>query len=208
MGFAICTLDRNGRYPRCGRRSKQHGPMPEGGLMAYQIRNFQGKECACGCGLELDSTKRYRSIYVAGHHKKKSPVSFVLEDRGYTSPCWIWQRYVDKEGYAKIQAQRAHRVYYERHIGPIPEDKQLDHLCRVRCCVNPFHLEPVTNKENTDRGLCAETNRRRILSVTTCRRGHELSGGNLIPRKPRKPGSVRRECRTCANERSRKNERR
>lgn len=46
----------------------------------------------------------------------------------------------------------AHRVYFEEYVGPIPADEQLDHLCRVRCCVNPNHLEPVSGAENVRRG--------------------------------------------------------
>jgi hypothetical protein len=49
----------------------------------------------------------------------------------------------------------AHRFAYELLVGPIPEDLELDHLCRVRHCVNPAHLEPVTHLENILRGMRA-----------------------------------------------------
>jgi hypothetical protein len=76
--------------------------------------------------------------------------------------------------------QRAHRFAYELLVGPIPPGLQLDHTCRNTLCVNPRHLEPVTNKVNTDRGEAAEVNRVRLLAMTVCGRGlHSLSGDNL-----------------------------
>ena len=71
--------------------------------------------------------------------------------------CWIWQRARNREGYGCIKSNgillRAHRVAYEIVKGPIPEGLTIDHLCRVRACINPDHLEPVTGRENTLRGV-------------------------------------------------------
>lgn len=79
-----------------------------------------------------------------------------------------------------VKMVRAHRFSYELLIGPIPENLQLDHLCRNTLCVNPLHLEPVTNKENTDRGDAAEVNRALRLGQLYCRpHGHLLAGSNL-----------------------------
>ena len=70
--------------------------------------------------------------------------------------CWQWTGSHNKGGYGNLkvagQAQIAHRLSYEHFIGPIPEGKQLDHLCRNPACVNPEHLEVVSNAENTRRG--------------------------------------------------------
>lgn len=70
--------------------------------------------------------------------------------------CWIWQKATMEDGYAvgrrNGRSWLMHRWYYEQHIGPIPDGLQIDHLCRVRCCVNPAHLEPVTQTENRLRG--------------------------------------------------------
>lgn len=66
--------------------------------------------------------------------------------------CWPWLRSVDAYGYGKLRNRGAHRVAYEHFIGPVPEGMQLDHVCRVRSCVNPWHLEPVTVGENIRRG--------------------------------------------------------
>jgi hypothetical protein len=94
------------------------------------------------------------------------------DDRG----CWRWQASKLPTGYGRIsiaggrpRVQAAHRVAYEVFVGPIPDGLEIDHLCRVRDCINPQHLEPVTFLENQ---------RRRRSEV--CRRGHPLSGDNLL----------------------------
>lgn len=87
---------------------------------------------------------------------------YVEKDRGYLTPCWIWQLKTTRSprargggGYGvltiKGRTRLAHRHYYEQANGPIPEGMQLDHLCEIRSCVNPDHLEPVTALENTRR---------------------------------------------------------
>ena len=79
-----------------------------------------------------------------------------IEDRIERIPfsgCWIWMGHVKDNGYGGMSKEgrnrRAHVVIYEQYNGPVQDGLQLDHLCRVRCCVNPSHLEPVTQKENT-----------------------------------------------------------
>lgn len=74
--------------------------------------------------------------------------------------CWLWQRSIRPDGYGQVRwngrPQLVHRVVYELLVGPIPDDRpQLDHLCRVRHCARPEHLEPVTNRENGLRGFGA-----------------------------------------------------
>ena len=87
--------------------------------------------------------------------------------------CWIWGKSL-KDGYGVIKVsgrtRPAHVVSYEEHVGPVPGGMQLDHRCRVRQCVNPDHLEPVTQLENVDRGKLGEQRRR-----GTCARGHSLA---------------------------------
>lgn len=76
----------------------------------------------------------------------------VQDDNG----CWIWPGVPGLNGYARLsigdQLQYAHRVSYEHYVGPIPDELTIDHLCRVRMCINPEHLEPVTRAENARRG--------------------------------------------------------
>lgn len=72
------------------------------------------------------------------------------------TPCWIWVSTKNRNGYGrtwwKKKRRVAHRAVYEALVQDIPEGLLLDHLCRVRDCVNPLHQEPVTPKVNTERG--------------------------------------------------------
>ena len=69
--------------------------------------------------------------------------------------CWLWMGALNRAGYAQLYlngaARLAHRLAYAEHVGPIPDGLPLDHLCRVKRCVNPDHLEPVTASENVRR---------------------------------------------------------
>lgn len=80
----------------------------------------------------------------------------VLVATGHTSACWIWTGSDSGNGYGKIRVENksrmTHRVLFTIARGGVPRGFVLDHLCRVRSCVNPWHLEPVTVSENTRRG--------------------------------------------------------
>ena len=80
------------------------------------------------------------------------------------SGCWIWMGSLDSHGYGQAAKRIAHRVIYQHLLGPIPKGLELDHLCRVRCCVNPAHLEPVTKSVNQSRGAWH--------NKTQCAKGH------------------------------------
>lgn len=86
----------------------------------------------------------------------------------------------------------AHRVAYELEVGPIPDGMQLDHLCRVRNCVNPSHLEVVDNATNTARGTAGDWQRNK----THCAQGHEYNEENTRVSKDYM-GRTRRTCRAC-----------
>ncbi|MCZ4602978.1 HNH endonuclease signature motif containing protein [Streptomyces sp. Lzd4kr] len=120
----------------------------------------------------------------------------AMTDR--TGECWLWTGRLNRDGYAELKLagrrQMAHRVAYETHVGAIPEGLQLDHLCRVRHCVNPAHLEPVTIAENVRRSAPAQK--------SACVNGHEYTPDNTYERPDSSQG--RRDCRTCIRERSRR----
>lgn len=74
---------------------------------------------------------------------------------------------------------QAHRAAWEEQIGPIPEALVLDHLCRVKNCVNVLHLEPVTSAENTRRGDAGKVRGAQMAAKTHCPQGHEYTPNNL-----------------------------
>ena len=117
--------------------------------------------------------------------------------------CWLWAGATNRDGYGiahrRRQTRMAHSLSYEFACGPVPDGLELDHLCRVRCCVNPNHLQAVTHLENCRRGT-AGTHIRRVENMKThCSKGHEFSGDNLYTRK-----NGARGCRECVRIASRK----
>jgi hypothetical protein len=101
----------------------------------------------------------------------------------FTESCWVFTGFRDKGGYGRFTIGKkthfAHRWAYEYLIGDIPSGLQIDHLCRNRGCVNVFHMEPVTSRENTRRGNAISV---RMAAKTHCVRGHSLTDpGNLTP---------------------------
>lgn len=116
-----------------------------------------------------------------------------------TDTCWLWTARINKYGYGQFKAGRhwaAHRWSYTHVVGPIPDGLELDHLCRVRHCVRPDHLEPVTQRENIRRRQPWNPN----AAKTHCKFGHEYTAENTY----REPSNNSRKCRTCQRERDRK----
>lgn len=102
---------------------------------------------------------------------------YVEVDTGYRTPCWVWRLCKTRSGYARVASGigsvLAHRVLYVERNGPIPEGLCLDHLCRIRACVNPDHLEPVTVVENIRRGSVAKLSKEDVLAI---RQAHGPNG--------------------------------
>lgn len=113
-----------------------------------------------------------------------------------SSGCWTWTAHLDADGYGRLSrrgfSSYAHRVAYELQVGPIPSALVVDHLCRVRHCVNPAHLEPVTFAENIRRGVSAHG------SKPTCPSGHDYDEANTYRR------AGKRHCRACNCEKNRR----
>lgn len=115
--------------------------------------------------------------------------------------CWLWTGCIMATGYGQVNLggrsaglSVAHRAMYELIVGPVPPGLDLDHLCRVRHCVNPSHLEPVTRRVNLLRG---ETVTAANAAKTHCPQGHAYDEANTI----RYEG--KRQCRICGNDRRR-----
>jgi hypothetical protein len=96
--------------------------------------------------------------------------------------CVIWAKRIGSKGYglAHIGGREriaAHILEWEKVNGPVPDGLVLDHLCRNKACVNPAHLEPVTQRENVCRGTAPSAQN---AAKTHCAYGHPLTGENLI----------------------------
>jgi hypothetical protein len=98
--------------------------------------------------------------------------------------CWLWTGPIAPNGYGSTTVDNrtriAHRAVYEKMVGPIPAGLELDHLCRVRHCVNPDHLEPVTRSVNLLRGVGPILKKAAAAARTHCTNGHELTPENTI----------------------------
>lgn len=118
--------------------------------------------------IKLPTTRETKSSSVV-LQRMLDKVEIVTE-----SGCWIWMGANNgDQGYGVVHIGskkfRAHRLMYELLLGQIPEGLVIDHLCRVRCCVNPAHMEPVTDRENILRGEAPGIKR---IGADTCINGH------------------------------------
>jgi hypothetical protein len=145
--------------------------------------------CACGCGARC--VRKWKR----GHNNQRLiETSYDLADTGYETPCWIWNRIIDDSGYGRClfrgrPTAKAHRVVYELHRGPIPKGRVLDHLCAMPACVNPDHLESVTQAENIARGYRRERRLWGSLTLTLVEAldrlealGQDVSAGRAVVR--------------------------
>lgn len=154
-------------------------------------------------------SKHYQRWLNTGDPKgstRKSPEERFWEkaSMSVSDGCWEWLGCKDGDGYGMFRFEgsmrRAHRWGYELLVSKVPEGLVLDHLCRNPSCVNPDHLEPVTNQENLDRG---EGRRVKNGSANSCVNGHEYTADNTYTNP-----KGRKVCRTCSANSRRKYEKR
>ncbi len=142
----------------------------------------------------MSSTSRSSWLARFGEGRASQAQACLLRTVEGPGGCWIWQGATDS-GYARANIgrrnYRVHRLLYEAIVGPVPAGLHLDHLCRVRSCVNPDHLEPVTAQENIRRGVAARP---------VCGRAHERTTENIWRR-----NDGRTECLPCRRMRRRVN---
>jgi len=111
-------------------------------------------------------------------------------------PCWIWKGHLTYHGYGRVckgtpaKRYQAHVVAFVTLRGPIPAGLEPDHLCFIRKCVNPWHIEPVTHKVNSLRGNSPLAQNAR---KTYCKRGHPFNEQNT-----RRSSGGGRVCRICS----------
>lgn len=142
------------------------------------------EKCSCGCGSETPIAPRSRSSrgWVRGQPMPRIPGHRTPAPVRNGTGCLIWQGRVDKNGYGRRGAGWAHRIAWEKAVGPIPPRYEVHHLCRTPRCVEPTHLECIPAEEHW-----ALTNPRRA----TCGRGHS----DWYVR----PDTGKRGCRVCRN---------
>ncbi len=158
----------------------------------------------------------YARAFCKKHYQRRRrngllpPLKLTSEDRFWMkvnkqgplfdgTPCYLWTGVTDKYGYgfrriAKRKTVKVHRWAYETFVAPIPEGLTIDHLCRVRNCVNTAHLEPVTLLENIERGA---THRNPNRIHNQCIAGHFMDEENTYR------NGKRRFCKECQRRRTR-----
>lgn len=191
MAHRTCSI------PECDRKHYGHGLcMMHWHRWRRHGDPLRGKpELPATCSVEGCGNPRHCRGWCVAHYVKwkrygtplggRQPKPDIVYDG---SGCWLWNREIDGKGYGMYRmpdqsVKRAHRVIYEQRRGPIPTGLELDHLCRVKRCVNPDHLEPVTHAENVRRAGAAKTH---------CLRGHLY-----VPMTTYRSPNGGRSCQTC-----------
>lgn len=152
-----------------------------------------GSECP-----DVQSVRKKKASPFGAGSQTRAPLLTRFWRRVEKTPtCWLWTGSKKHDGYGiffTVKKQTtAHRFAYELLRGPIPNGCELDHLCRIRACVNPDHLEPVSHRENCLRGESPSAHHAR---KTKCKYGHEFTPANTY-RKYENGKLGGRRCRTC-----------
>lgn len=144
------------------------------------------------------ATELLTSAWAPENVQDKILWSRIVERIDITVDCWYWTGKPANTGYGQINrngvVRNPHRIIYKVLVGDIPDGLQLDHLCRNRICVNPSHLEPVTQKENLLRSPLTIPSINKLK--THCPTGHPYDETNT---QVCRDGS--RKCRACSYKR-------
>lgn len=189
-----------------GRRNRKHADRPCNNCgVVYRPDRPTSKYCSRPCawannggvlGSKWISKKPTEERFWSFVNKNGPVVSLEL------GACWIWTGHLDVNGYGRFRPDRngssigSHKFAWEQANGPFPEGLEPDHLCRLRSCVNPAHLEPVTHRINMLRG---NTIIAKNSAKTTCFLGHPFDDANT-----RIDSQGARLCRICEKTRSAK----
>ena len=168
-----------------------------GGCMAiHQAKSF--------CQRHYLKLLRYGTPF-GGRPHYLSDIDHFMSKVEKTDSCWLWKGTIDRKGYGQYTIPRsggkkvgAHRYAYQIFKGMIPQGREPDHLCRVRHCCNPEHLEAVTRSENLRRGLVGHKIAEIQRLKTHCPQRHLYDDTNTY----RNPDG-KRVCRQCAREHGR-----
>lgn len=175
----------------CGESIKPH--VTKSGRI-HTPKRFCNSACFGKWNMKQRGFKSDRELLIGTGRYVEQPAPTGSSVKG---PCWIWQGTLHPNyGYGQVCLQnpkrirRAHRAAWELLRGPVPEGKDLHHHCEVKLCINPDHLEPLTQLEH---GKYNHNSKK-----THCAKGHEYTPENTIIRKT--PSGTGRECRICHNE--------
>lgn len=193
-------------YPRTVSRYGMVKGAPKRFLTGHHRPNTRNRQCDInGCGRPHwghGLCKRHRRIQVEHGDPLWTPPTTA--ERFWASvdmagDCWLWTGATARNGYGVFGVGEgtvlAHRYAYEDQVALIPVGLEIDHLCRVRNCVNPQHLEPVTSAENTQRGLAGALR----VRVEQCVNGHDYTPENTYIA----PNGTR-DCKACRRDRNRR----
>lgn len=121
-------------------------------------------------------------MYTKTYEQKVETFWKHVDRSGGDNACWPWTSWMNSKGYGKFKLcgwhSSAHRIAYAVTHGEIPEGYDIDHICNNRACCNPSHLQAISHRENVLRS--ENTIAGRQSRQTHCKRGHPLSGDNLL----------------------------